>query len=65
MPLRQVNESTETFLSCVLRGGRDTNIFSPCCVTRGAGSVAALASLGISWELLGSSAAFHHLKAGF
>lgn len=64
VPLQQVNESTETFLSCVLRGGRRTDIFRRCCVTRGAESAAALASAGISWELLGSSAAFHHLKAG-
>lgn len=32
MPLQQVNESTETFLSCVLRGGRDTGIFSHSCL---------------------------------
>lgn len=34
MPLQQVNESTETFLSCMLRGGRDTGIFSRSCLVR-------------------------------
>jgi len=34
MPLQQVNESTETLLSCVRRGGRDTRIFSRSCLGR-------------------------------
>lgn len=32
MPLQQVNDSKETFLSCVLRAGRDAGIFSRSCL---------------------------------